>query len=728
LAGVVSLEDPERTPGFALEFVPPDRCSPPRNPRMNGNTALATRLREHFAAAERKVQTMAKRLLDGISPSESELEGGLKDLFTAVKECADGLRTGNVAATDLGDQGQLKADVLETWDSLAETHLPVSLALLRTRFEQPPDRSLAPAVRLQYGRTSDPSSGVAAGGWPVLLLMAGFSIEQLVLCIAFHYRVGAVRRVVPFAGQLAGGGTSWGNEHNSRVLSGLQTLGITAGNANAAAGADFLTIDRPIPVDASSPARVFQKILAWSRAAENADCRGALDVTGGQKPMDSGASYAAMYLGWPAYYLDFTVYDRQLRRPKPHSLRYAELLLPSSAFSLDARKFIVELFERCRFGRALHYVEALERAASKSFLDQADCEDVAKAKTLISISDAWLRADYFDELMQAGAGSLCGYFRGPLTGPTGTRRENAPAGKPEHGFREPDLREKLRRLMDAPDTEVGQAPLLTYAIDEYWRIKSTYDASLDCRECLVATHGLAEVLVDGLLHMKALALTVTDVFGVVLYPRDEMPPEVQDRSQVAPLLKGLPVPVRRLPPAAGGDKRKVLLTGTGKFELRVPCGNAFTADRPACQLIARIPECLASDQESGRDDFIELDTSLTLCGFGGRPLVTNSAGGKLSSKLRDACWGVYKWSELRNLTAHWRAPLGEDFHDLVRHALQDWLPRYVGLYARAALRGTSGQGHSDEECLSEGRKQIGEGSCRPWHNKAPELRRWLRLP
>ncbi len=676
-------------------------------------------------AARQAVEKLSSDVLAGSTPSTGDLVDGLKQLFGAVKDGASRVRSSALQPSDSTSNG--RQDVLEIWDSLAEIHLPVSLALLTARFQSPDQDPVATASRPVYGRVGEEPTAADGDDPPVLLLMAGFSVEQLVLCIALHYVTGGVRRIVPFAGKLPGGGTSWSNQAREKILAGLQTLKIPVASRLAASPGEGLIIEPPESVQASNPARVFQEILKWSRREAHSRCRCALDVTGGQKPMDSGASYAAMYLGWPAYYLDFTDYDSQLRRPKPHSLQYARLQLPSSAFSADTRKQIVELFQRCRFGRAAQYVEQLAGFAAKSsFFDAQEREHIGQAARLIALSDAWLRADYFDDAIRASSDEVCQFFRdsypaGPSVPPAAPAQQGAKRGLPES-----NLCRKLEEMMDLPNSQPERTPLLAYAVDEYWRIRSGHEAGQDYRECLVATHGLAEVLVDAVLRLQRFRLRIAKVLGAVMFlPQDE-PPQVLDRDKVEQQLQDQDVPIHRLPPAAGGEKRKVLLTGAGTFGLRIPC--------EACEKqddfdFASLPNWLCDSRQTTRDQpFIELVTQLTLDAFQGGPAVTGPSGQKESCKQRENNWGVHYWTELRNLTAHWRVPLGQDFEDILDRAMNQWLPRYIGLYALAVQGDRISSSCSEADCLRAGQSHLGDGQCRPWHDKLGELRDWLQVP
>lgn len=688
---------------------------------------LADRLSKQFEKASQTVQDLSARVLAGSAPSPEDLENGLKRLFAAVKDCAISLRNGDVQPTDWpGDEFQrlLRADVLEFWDNLAPIHLPVSHALVSVRFQSPDPLLASEKPMLGYGSPTEEPAAPDLAGSPVLLLMAGFSIEQLVLCIALHYKTGGIRRVVPFAGKLPGGGNTWNEPAREKILEGLRILGIRVASGSHVPATDHLIIESSLTVEASNPARVFQEILKWSRQPENSACRCALDVTGGQKPMDSGASYAAMYLGWPAYYLDFTDYDPQLRRPKPHSLRYARLQLPSSTFSADTRKQILELFRQCRFGRALQYVQELaDFAAGSSFFEAPDREDIGRASHLIAQSDAWLRADYFHDAMSGWTDGVCPFFRAPPSIET-SRQPNSSGTK--RRLAKSDLRKTIEAMMNSPNVNPKQAPLLDYAVDEYWRIRSNHEAGQDCRECLVAAHGLAEVLVDGILRLQRFHLRIAKVLAAAILLPSKEPPRVLDREQVEKQLQCRIVPVHRLPPAASDEKRKVLMSGGGTFGLRIPCEIPKEEGKFN---FAAIPEWLNNAQPwRSEKPFIQVLIQVTLDAWPDTAVVTATSGDMQKSGERADHWGTYKWSDLRNLTAHWRVPLGHAFDNILDRAMHQWLPRYVGLYAWAVECDKIPAYCSEADCMRIGESCLGQGQCRPWHGRLDDLRNWLQVP
>lgn len=142
-----------------------------------------------------------------------------------------------------------------------------------------------------------------------------------------------------------------------------------------------------------------------------------------------------------------------------------------------------------------------------------------------------------------------------------------------------------------------------------------------------------------------------------------------------------------------------------------------------------IPKWLNNAQPTARDKpFIEVLTQLTLDKWPDKAVVTTTSGDKQSSAQRDDNWGTHHWTELRNLTAHWRVPLGQDFDGILARAMNEWLPRYIGLYSWAVQVDKISASCSEADCLTTGQSHLGDGQCRPWHGKLGGLRDWLQVP
>jgi len=638
-------------------------------------------MKKHTDALQ-KAQDLRHQMDTGIGVSKNDLEDSLYELFKSIEELSTHIKNGTAKETST-----LKRDIAETWDYLRETHLPISLALLRIRLA---------GKSLKYGRENgDPQTNPSNR---VLLLMSGYSVEQLVLCIALHYYEGRVRRVVPFGGTIEVEGNSWDGPVKREVLEGLRLVGINVATDHQ--DQECMYFDKVCPVEASNPAKVFQGIHSWARENANVEC--AIDVTGGQKPMDSGASYAAMYLGWPAWYLDFSKYHERLRRPLPYSLTYKSLVLPEAAFSHDSRKAIVELVETNQFAKASLLVEHLDTFVAESdFLEQSERDDIAKAKSLIVLSDAWLRADYEHPAMSACSSVVCTQFQSIVKSKT--------------------LRMTLENaFLSGGDSSA--AALLAYAVEEYWRIKSVFDSSNDSRDCIVASHGLYEVLLDGMLNRPRFRSKITQVVVGVVYvggsksPLPLAPPAAGEQFLNQAML------FQRFPPAAHREKRQLLLNGTSAFDVRIPIPEDFDCSNQH-DLQSHLNSWFESKDVPGKDRFVELNVAIDL----EMSLSVKEGGKLLSNTQKEKRWGEYVWTDTRNLAAHWRTPLGPGFGDVATNAINEWLPHYIGLFALTEAQPELSS-VDDAACKEEGMNCISDGRCRPWHNRLNDLRSWLGLP
>jgi hypothetical protein len=351
-----------------------------------------------------------------------------------VKEDLEGLWEGTFDEYASGSPAE------EEWAHQRSRHLPWTLQVIQD--------SGVPALEYR-----SPGGAEEAEGTRTLLLMAGFSEEQLALCVALHARQaandGVSLRVIPFGEQKA-----WPQIRPK--------VGECLGRLDAAYP-DLLP-PQCQPVDPNSPADVFQKILGWLR--ESSGARVAIDSTGGKKPMDAGAAYAASFYGLPAYYLDFDEYHHTLRRPKPHTLRYRKLALPDAAFSLSSRRKVLTHLKDVQLDVARQEASQIRDSARGSgYFAEPDLQDLEELVCLLEKSVAWWRHDY-------GNAKLGGHGLHPIFSGASNLRDAV--GKVE---RDPKL-------------------LFEYALDEYHRmclLPQGHD-----RERVVAAVGLCEFIVRGL--------------------------------------------------------------------------------------------------------------------------------------------------------------------------------------------------------------------------------------
>lgn len=400
------------------------------------------------------------------------------------------------------DQARIHADARvqaeAEWSSQRPRHLPCTRNVLLGSLE----------ANLRFG------SDQRTEGEPTLLLMVGYSPEQLALVIATQVARGC-KKVVPFTGHGV-----W-NAVQPEVVDCLRILDID----------DHVLVD-PVEVDPSSPADVFRRIVAWIRQHPESRC--ALDCTGGKKPMDSGAARAASFYGLPAYYLDFDGYDPVLRRPRPWTCRYRELPLPDDVFGLANRTRVLEAFRNGRYAEADQVLdEVFRHAQATGLFDDTDLTDLHHAKNMVAQAASWMNLRY-DEIP---GHPLADIFR--------QAEQEEPRGLVAH-------------LLDRSRFD----ELSVYLADEYWRLGLLCDAGQK-REALVGYVGLAELAVDGMFRapwfsaVRVASATALEWSGVA----DDLPlPDLIS-------WKGRPFPLECLPPSSFSSKIRLLRRGTATFEV-----------------------------------------------------------------------------------------------------------------------------------------------------------------
>lgn len=391
------------------------------------------------------------------------------------------------------------ADRSEKWSDHRADHLPWTLEVLL--------RGLPP---LRYGRADQEGTGT-----PVLLLMAGYSEEQLALVVATHVRASRCQKVVPFTG--AGVWPEIRNDLNGclRILD-----------------TDPAVLDEHVTINPSEPADVFRKVSDWLRS--HPEMRPAIDCTGGQKPMDAGAAHAASFYGLPAYYLDFTGYDVALRRPKPWTSIYRELELPDAVYSLAWRRRVLEAYRGRRFHDALVWIAAIGRGADASrFFDDESRRELHQAGESLARAAAWddLRYEHL------------------------TLRNH-----PLHSF----FLEVAARVSTAEEMKKSIESLLSperfdlffrYVVDEYWRLRMRLDQG-EKRDVLVGCVGLTELLVDYLFR-EAWSSRLRIVGAQALYWVDQTPSPIPDVT----CLQNQALPGERIAPSASAKKIQLLRDG-----------------------------------------------------------------------------------------------------------------------------------------------------------------------
>jgi hypothetical protein len=396
-----------------------------------------------------------------------------------------------------------RADAAQEWEHLRRKHLPLTLELMCSAGDTP--RYTAPGER---GEGEDRA----------LLLMAGYSEEQLALVIAAHARHDC-RRVVPFTEERV-----W-SVVESRVRECLLALDLRVGTD--------VVFDPLVPVEPGKPAHVFQQIVWWIR--QNIGMAVAIDCTGGQKPMDAGAAHAASFYGLTAYYLDFREYDEDFRRPYPWTCLYRKLDLPEAAFSLHRRGRVFNAWQHRHFADAMVAMnELMEDVEQSEFFDAEDRADLGRAADAVRRSNAWFQVAYHDPLLSDQL--LHAHFRG--------------ASDP-------------RALMETLREPASFDLLFEYVVDEYWRLALQHERG-NYREALVGAVGLTELVVDALFFHPWFGKTTIARIPWAEWTDRETP----DPPPALAEWVGRPLPVECLPSGALGPKGKLLRKGRTTITVR----------------------------------------------------------------------------------------------------------------------------------------------------------------
>jgi len=383
------------------------------------------------------------------------------------------------------------------WEAQRGQHLPKTLELLRSS-----------QINIRY----KPSSAAANKSQRALALMSGYSPEQLALVVALHYSVGC-RYVVPFTGE-----GLWNNVQQD-VAQCLKEMDIDPDDV----------LKDPIEVESGNPADIFKKLSKWLKSHKDFDI--AVDCTGGKKPMDSGASYAASFFELPAYYVDFDDYDPKLRRPLPWSCHYVQLPHPDTVFSLSSRNRIVEAYKNYNFDLAQAALRVLIAATEREkILANEDREQLEDAYKILELDSAWWNVRY----QHIRSHELHDLWEGAKT--------KAP-------------RDFVNLLLKAEDFGL----LFRYLVDEYWRLYMLGEIG-QSREALVGMVGICELAIDSLLMGGSSIEVVVNKFKIIT------PANISESLEH---WKDIVLPKSFIPKSCQQQKINLLRKGETKLELWV---------------------------------------------------------------------------------------------------------------------------------------------------------------
>lgn len=595
---------------------------------------------------------------------------------------------------EFADESQL---VLETktflyniyWQQHARLYVPLTLdVMLET--EGGDGR-----IEIEYGGDANDEDRPK-----VLLLLAGYSVEQLALSIAAHAENGC-QRVIPFTS-----GECWDavyedvakylgkmEDEKDRILdyhlppcSKAETV-----VASKVCGKQILLPKWPVEVDPGNPADVFRKLVTWLRN-HRGQVRAAIDCTGGQKPMDSGATQAASFWGIPAYYIHFDKYDDKLRRPLPHTSRYVQLELPETAFSLSARRAIIERFESRDFQAA--YLLAVQmatgvydatRGGSGNSEPFGQLEDLIAVGKSVRKSRDWAHVRYHRRSLKAH--NLHKYFRDFVK----ANKEHSKSAAQKSGGNKTEQKKSkpLDQVVLGLREKSRRTALLEYVVDEYWRLSTMLEVE-QVRDVIVGSVGLVELVVDSLFSFpwaKTIKIkTDSDVTPLALFRKNgkkikPVPASDIPSADTLQWSKAERFPMNLMPFAAQGDKVQLMRFGSAKFRMFLPVDGT---GRPHLKLDCSPPK----ESQPRFEALVTLRTSHA-------PLK------QIENNFWQSFWGKYpgEWALCRHKVAHVRAPVLDP-------AVNDWLnnevmPHYLPRFVELLFRMVDAESDGKEVDLSD---------------------------
>ena len=600
----------------------------------------------------------------------------------------------------------------EEWRVCRNEHLPLSLDVLNDPSQpvcgpsgMPNDfkiQVLQPSVWISHQKYATSNDDAKT-----LILVVGFSEEQVVLSAALHVILFGCLRIVPVSSNAAWKTMDYGNVIEAcwnTLRQNYERLKNLEWNVLAPALADG---KRALIVEEDSPSSIFSSIRAWLKTNPHPMESVAIDATGGTKPMDSGASACAAYFNLPAYYIHATEYDPKLRRPLPHTTVYSLLDRPFTTFSFANRKSIKEAFDSENFTLALDLTEQLiqqiepENGEFRDYFDREDRDNLSKLQGLLKRSLDWANARY--ERRYASPGSA---IERPNSGNISNEApvdrdiddalcmmaEQIRLEKPNAG-----RQELIRRLRLQPKL------FMKYIVNDYYRLRlllgtqPSHDARAttaraeNIREVVTVGYGMAESLLDSLLYLPVCRRRI-HVHGTKPPNRIDQ----YDPSVVAKMREwGWIGPDPGFFHLASDQKLQLLSVGKAQFnDVRAATNGSRWLDDPSFppnSLLPRqdVPDLSGKFSPSKRETdwlknvFVRLWT----------PSSQNSSKpdfrlSPLLSSVAPDSWGEFLgigqkyWKELRNDITHVRVPLDEKDSELAHRIIFEYLPRMIELYHR----------------------------------------------
>ena len=601
----------------------------------------------------------------------------------------------------------------QEWTKNQGKHLPLTLAILRLRGLDASPAEQDDSVR-RY-REANPAE-------KALLLMVGYSVDQLALCMAYHYLEFGCRKFVTFPSK---GSQLEFSRNYQRLLGYLIGPDVVAN--------DVEVIEGELLTSPNDPSRVFKTLVDWLRnkGGTGRDPRikeFAIDVTGGQKPMDAGASAVAGFYGRVALYLDSEEYDSQLRRPLPHTSRYRRLVLPNAAFSHRNRDALLGAIEGAQFGRATALFDEIKKATDEYsvYRDEPDKPD----KNLDEISRIIIKSRDWFEQGDAG-GEMVEPQAAPAAGHQPEDRADFRALVRGSKLKPREIVEHLQARCgeQVPDGKKGHwLTLFGYVVDEYYRLKILLEQGHH-RDVVMGSRGLAELVVDSLFFLPWFRPACRVETVRLSEPRQHSEEFKKLNEETGGLLNSLeefyvakpldPLYLHLNYPA------KIDLLRLGQAEFKgVWAKRGSDSDSTPWRRVreGETPADVEIDVEVGTFSQRAEDGSAHV-----RPMID-----KLSRTQADKQLGFPRgeWEKARNAMTHSRSPLDEETKKLSDKVMGTYLPRIIELFRRIGEKGEPvdfASVVSADGCEWLKRAEWSEAARVPWKGEGLNLQSLLEL-
>lgn len=618
----------------------------------------------------------------------------------------------------------------EEWENRRSEHLPMSLdVLLRTPILSPANEKPEGCSKQiwtahqRYRNTTNKT----------LLLVMGFSSEQIVLSMAAHVLSYKCTRVIPVTTR-----DVWSLTANGNLIKDWWDA-LRSSKQELPEWNTLVDKDRISFVRQDSPSSVFKSLRKTIKEDSKYTGEFAIDATGGTKPMDTGAAAFAAYFDLPAYYAATSEYNYDLRRPNPETVSYTLLDRPTSTFTQSKRQSILDSFQSGDFP----LVEKLSQQIldeigpggefEEYFLEEADGVQIKKVNELAKCAFSWQSEGCFDP-------QFCHELEVPTTDVNSFVWNESRVGNT-------DERAIIRTLRDK-STLGNWELMIEYFVSEYYRLKSLEVFSSQVsnlkplpqyehvREVLTVGYGLAESILDSILFLPI------SQNWILATPKTVCQKKLLQGgcdSYLRTLGWRYPNPDNFW--LKYSSKVDLLLNGIGLFAVRAKMISIDKESMP--QVLQQAYESTVWNgslptltEVSMHDRDTAVEEFRLMLRFGER-----SNACKIRDRgTWDTLFGMPKdqseWSRSRNAITHVRAPVSPRMIEMAKLVVNSYLPRFIELYLRlcnVAENDVSKLPIDLDQAKAEGwitwtnDERWAEEKLVPWHGRGEDVKTWLGL-